>query len=339
MTAPRILFIGHYPLDILDRAPKVRISHMKEALARVASVTMVSDTRSARRRQLSALVDNLKHGQYDAVYLESASSTATPSDIHFLSLARRYHVPVGIFVRDAYQFFPDLYPQKGLKHRILAVLYDLTIAQYKRLATSIFVPSVGLAEAIGIRDAVLLPPGAEWKASSSRERTHRIIYVGAAGPHDGVERLVQVMDRVIAVIPDAELVLVMRKGEATRFSVPLRGGISVVEAAGDALRALYATAQVAVIARPDTRYNRLAIPVKLFEYLSYGCPVVVTGPSEVANLVRVHRLGWVADDTEESLANCLIAALLYAGPPFPLKEFVEENSWDARAQTVLESLL
>ncbi len=340
MKRPHVVLIGHYPLDRLDRAPKVRIYHMAEAFARLGTVTLMAGTRTQRREALPRLLKSLPWDEVDAVYVESASSTAVPADIQFLRALRRQGVPVGIFVRDAYQLFPHLYPQRGLKARTLMSLYRLTLAAYRQWASALFVPTPGMARAIGAPGAYLLPPGASLRPRPDGLSAvpRRLIYVGAGGAHDGVDRLVQAMPLVLQEVPDASLLLVMRPGEAPDLDLP--PWIERTAAHGEQLSALLWQSAWAVIPRVNTSYHQIALPVKLFDYLSHGLPVVVTGPSDMAEMVTRHHLGAVSHDDVESLAATLVQALKQ--PPEQYQDvigrFVADNRWEARAGAVLTTL-
>lgn len=334
--------LGHYPLDQLDRAPKVRTYRMIEALAHYAWVTVVTGTRSVRGailRQSLGLLD-----QIDAIYLESGSSTATLTDCWFLYQAHRRGIPTGIFVRDAYQLFPDLYPPAGFKSRVLSLLYKISLRFYARSATVIFVPTSGLGQVVPGSRKVLLPPGGiRGKGSvNPPDVGHRIIYVGAAGPHDGVEMLVAAFELVRATIADADLWLVMRPNEV-RHHIVTTVGVHVLEASGEYLESLLQSAQVAVIPRVDTRYNRLALPVKLMDYLSQGLPVVVTKGSEAARVVEKAHAGLVTEHSATALAEALKFLLQHVAQRQEMSRnavsYISENLWADRAASVLATLL
>ncbi len=72
--------VGHYPLDVLDRAPKVRIHHVAAALARIVDLDVIADTRARRAPRLRAYVAAGGLAGLTGVYVESASSTMTPVD-------------------------------------------------------------------------------------------------------------------------------------------------------------------------------------------------------------------------------------------------------------------
>ncbi len=336
-----ILVLGHYPLDVLDRAPKVRTYHMIEAIARQAWVTVITGTRSQRRSILLkslALLDTV-----DGVYLESGSSTATPTDLWFLYQVHRRGIPLAIFVRDAYQMFPNLYPPKGFRERVLAMMYRVTLGFYAHWARVLFVPTQGLGMVIpGKAHQALLPPGGYLALPRQPIDIVRpaIVYVGAGGSHDGVARLLEAFLQVRQEVPSAELWLVMRPEETKHLA--LGPGVTLWQASGSELKALLRKAAVAVIPRVDTAYNRLAFPVKLMDYLSEGLPVVVTKDSEAARFVESAGAGLGAEDSAAGLASGLTWMLTHDAERMRMAEatrdVVHQNLWDHRASTVLMAL-
>ncbi|PSR35925.1 MAG: glycosyl transferase family 1 [Sulfobacillus thermosulfidooxidans] len=346
MTIKHLLMVGHYPLDALDRAPKVRIYRMAEAFARHVQVTLITGTRRQRGPWLTEAWRHNLLKAVDAVYVESASSTATVRDLLFLRHAAQKNLPVAVFVRDYYQKFPDLYPLHGAKSYIMALLYGLTLRAYGAWADILYVPTQGLGDLLpkGSAQVRLLPPGAVTPVSLRPHEASSapwILYVGAGGPYDGVELLIEAMGHVHRQCPEARLALIMRRAEWPQARIPEY--ITVTEAAGPSLLPWYEKAAVAVIPRPDTAYTRLAWPVKLMDYLSYGIPVVVTDRSEAARFVERYRVGIHAAANARALAAALIAVI--SSPQYRQELSMhaydavhQAHSWDHRAQSVLADL-
>jgi glycosyltransferase involved in cell wall biosynthesis len=341
MRRPTVLLLGHYPLDRLDRAPKVRTFRMAEALARVASLRLITGTRSERAPWLETFIRAGGLRDVDGVYLESATSTMTPWDWQFLRRVRRAGLPLAIFIRDWYQRFPDLYPPRHARDRALAAAYALTLSAYRRLATTLFFPSVGLMDLMPHPDRRLLPPaGTVLEPPGWPRRPGQVVYVGANGPHDGVDTAISAMGRVAESLPDVRLVLVMRRAEWPR-SVP--ACCTLVEAEGDALAPWLWTSALALIPRRDTAYNRLALPVKLFDYWAHGLPVLTTEGSEAAKLVVTGGMGWAVADTPAAYADALRRLLTSPGllremGHRALQAVRTEHNWDRRAEDVLTAL-
>lgn len=335
---PRVLLLGQYPLDRPDRAPVVRTKAMAAALARLAEVRVIAGTRGGRAPALLAFLRSGGLGAVDGVYLESATSAMTPVDWVFLRAVRRRGLRLAVYVRDWYQRFPDLYPPRGLKERVLAGLYAATLAAYRRLATTLFVPTDGLGRLVGGPYRLLPPAGPVIPDPSEPRVRGRLVYVGANGPYDGVDLAVEAVTRLGR--PDVELVLVLRPGE-TPAAVP--PGVRVVAASGAELSAWLWSAELALLPRRDTAYNRIALPVKLFDYWAHGLPVLATGDSEVGRWVAGVGGGVAVPATVDALRDALAVLLeaperLRAMGERGRQAVVSAHNWDARARTVLDAL-
>ena len=94
-------------------------------------------------------------------------------------------------------------------------------------------------------------------------------------------------------------------------------------AEGDEIIALLPGVLATVIPRPRGAYNDLALPIKLFEYLAYGRPLLVTDCTEQARIVREADAGIVVGDSVDAVADGL-RRLATATPE-------ELDDWSARA--------
>lgn len=107
----------------------------------------------------------------------------------------------------------------------------------------------------------------------------------------------------------------------------------------DLMRSVYLT----VIPLRVNAYNDLALPVKLFDYLSFGKPAVVTNCAEQARYVSTFNCGLVVDDTAESVAAGILR--LFDDPELAQKlgangyrAIQEKHSWKHRAGDLLALL-
>ena len=86
------------------------------------------------------------------------------------------------------------------------------------------------------------------------------------------------------------------------------------------------------------------MPVKLFEYMSFGLPVVTTDCVETANFVNRNNVGLVSKDNPQDYAKA-IASLYNAPGSIPalrencLKSLRQGNLWVHRAQKAAEDIL
>ncbi len=103
--------------------------------------------------------------------------------------------------------------------------------------------------------------------------------------------------------------------------------------------------RLCVIPRPITEYTDLAVPVKLWDYMSLGKPIVATATTETRAILTASGAGLVTGDSSSEIAGGLVTlledsdlarALGLRGRSFAV---LNSSTWDARAQTVLSALL
>jgi glycosyltransferase involved in cell wall biosynthesis len=345
-TLPRsVLLFAMYEPGPLASAPQVRISMMAAALGRLVPVERVEGSR--RGRTAAGLRWLLKGGwrRVGAVYVESSTSSATPFDLAFLGLMRLLGRPVGIYFRDAYQLFRSTYPITRRRQRLADWLWRVTMPLMRRVATHRFTPSAGLARVLGVREPILLPSGTDPGAPDLGPGDEPLVaYVGSLGWADGYDRLIEAMRLVRERVPSARLCVI---GPAPRGKVlsETPGWLEMHHAGRDQIPELVRGARVCVIPRPITEYTNLAVPVKLWDYLSYGKPVVATATTETKAVLDESEAGIVTGDQPEALAAGIVTLLrdeTRAGllarraRAFALSPGA---TWDARAGTVVSALL
>lgn len=342
MTRPRLLMIGGYPLDRLDAAPKVRITRMREAFEGICDLTFVSDTREGRRKPLLSLIPRIR--DFDAVYVEAATSTATETDLLFYALCRKLGVPVGIYIRDAYPLYDYQYDAKPLKHQLLKLAWHVSIAWYERESAVLYFPTEGLSKHFHHPRKLLLPPGGRLVPGVDRSVPEpRVIFVGGVSQVLGTDLLLEAMERVVARIPEAKLSFVCAPGPHAMLD-PWRDcpWLEIKHLETDALLPEMNRSAVAVI--PFRQADYPALPVKLLDYLSYRMPVVATPWADVVAFVSKHRCGNIVEATPEAIADGLIQVLENPEEARRLSEaagaaIAAGNTWEDRARYVLESLL
>jgi glycosyltransferase involved in cell wall biosynthesis len=139
-----------------------------------------------------------------------------------------------------------------------------------------------------------------------------------AAPGRGLEALVEAARLLRTTLPDLRLRLWLAatSGSGTAYVDQLRASIdgadwihigsAPYERLGDAL----SQATVLAIPSPATEYSDVALPVKLFDYMAAGRPVVVTPRRETAAIVKRYVTGLVAPgDDPDSLAEAFAPLL------------------------------
>jgi glycosyltransferase involved in cell wall biosynthesis len=247
------------------------------------------------------------------VYVEASTSTANPLDLLLLVLARARDIPIMIYIPDAYQDFPTIFQRRGLKIKLLDWAWRRTIAVYLRVANLLLFPSPGLSACFHYQQqSDLLPPAGlpNQPCSALPWQPPTIIYIGGASPRYGSDLLLSAMEQVVARYPTARCHFITRQDEAIANHPARQAPWLTVEARTfDELPDVMASTTVAVIPLRINPYNDLAVPVKLFDYMAFGRPLVTTGCRDTAALVNELEAGIVVDDTADSLAQGIIHLL------------------------------
>lgn len=339
-AAPRLLLYAMYDAAVPGSGPRVRIGLLAAALARRSRLVRADRGRWRRLAALPGLLWRLR--TVDAVYVESPTGATMPWDLLLLAVARAMGRPVGVYFRDAYQLFRDLYPAATLRQRLADVAWRVSIRGLRRVASVAFVPSAGLGGALGLPGAVVLPPGTDPAAPDLGAGQAPIVgYVGAATVPDGWDRLLRAMELVRDELPEARLRAV---GAAPAGGAP-PAWVERVAGTRDDLPRQLAEVRVCVIPRPINRYTDLARPIKLADYLSLGKPVVATATAETVALLEPAGAAVLVDDDPTAIADGLLAVLRDPGLAGRLARaaralaVASDSTWDDRAALVIDRLV
>jgi len=334
-----------YPLDHGLWGPTVRITHLRDALSRRVQLDVLAGYRGARRVALVRYGLSGRLRGLAGVYVESSTALPSETDVAFLALARTLGIPVLTYFRDAYQLFPEYYradtPRRWLSARAFGPAMHTLAAVSSRVA----VPSIALGHALfgNRRQVVTLPPGSPPPAGiGMRDDADQLLFVGnARGDSAGGRQLTEAVRLAREAGSSAGLTLVCRVGEEPDGELP--GWARVVRAQGSELHTLLPEVVATIIPRPKNRYNDLALPVKLFDYLSFGRPLIVTNCDETARVVREARCGLIVGDDPVVMAEGIrelgdlpFSARLELGEA--ASQAAIDNTWEERAGRVLTTL-
>jgi hypothetical protein len=242
------------------------------------------------------------------IYVESSTFLPAETDIAFLALARALGIPILSYVRDAYQLFDDYHHDDSLRRWLSRRMFIPAMRALGAVSTSLAFPTPGLARAVvgNASGAVLLPPGSPAPVDvPPKAGANSLLFVGDARlPAHGCDRLIGAValarDRGVMV----DLIAVSRPGQEP--PAPYPAWVRVVRAEGDEIARLLPDILATVIPRPRSAYNDLALPVKLYDYLSYGRPLLVTDCDEQARVVRDADAGIVMKDDVTGMMDAIV---------------------------------
>lgn len=349
MTAtprPRLLLLAMYPLaGAATSGPTVRIRRLAASLRDRVDLDVVDGHRAARRWSVARYLLAGRLRRVQAVYVESSTALPSEMDLALLAAARLLGRPVLTYVRDAYQLFPDYYPADTLRRRLSRRLFPIAIALLRRVSSQVAFPSRGLAAAVLGPKArfVQLPPGAPEPRRVARDAEARsLLFVGDLRiPAQGGATLLAAVELARESGVDVELTCVTRPGGEPPLPHP--AWLRIERAASEEIPRLLPGIVATVIPRGPGAYNDLAIPIKLMEYLAYGRPVLTTGRTEAAAIVRQADAGIVVEDGAPALADGIGRVVRATDAERDAWEqgalaAATRHSWAATADTVLRSL-
>jgi glycosyltransferase involved in cell wall biosynthesis len=355
MTKGKILM--HVPYSFLgekDRTSGSRVVPYQLYLAFQEvgyEVDLITGSRAARQAKVIELIKGLKLDQYSFCFSEPSTNPVHPIvDYAFYLLLWANKVPTAIYYTDAYWKFPDLFPLPHFRDPLFLFRYRFDLLVFSRVASIVLFPTGAMADLFELRcPRVVLPFGGEVLFQDSRTRSEidTAIYVGGIAHRYGAAVLLEAFD-LINGRTRLNLELVCRENELEREQAVFApyfgaGWLDIHHLSGDALYEVYRKSDLAIIALLKNVYNDIVIPVKMFEYLSHGLPMVATHCTETASFITRNRVGLIAEDNPESLAEKILQLVnnpeLYGDLKRNARQALENgNLWTDRARFVAEQL-
>jgi glycosyltransferase involved in cell wall biosynthesis len=263
---------------------------------------------------------------------------------------KQQQIPMGIFYRDVYWKFDDLYPLKGLKKSVMQWLYRREEKFYEKYADAIFLPSLEMGKYVDInRTKVALPPGGKevmFPKTIREDNQVRAIYVGAVKHADnGLPLMLETLERIQAEGLPLSLTVVCREveyqGLPSSYKEKMKQlQVDVKHISGTELDDLYTEIDFAYLPRTKSTYNDFSVPVKLVEYLSNYLPVLASNCTAQQRFVESGPYGVVASATTDEMVAAT-KTMMEQHLTFLQTiqdEFLANNSWIARVQTVNQTL-
>lgn len=357
-AGPRMLFHAPFPIDPQpSSASRLRPLRMLEAFEtlgyRVHPLTGAPRQRAVAHRTARRRV---RAGQrFELLYSENSTQPnllatsvrggiAPLLEARILLWARRTGIPTGEFYRDVYwRFSTSLRSVRTPRAALMNLLYRLDLAVLRLSRTHLFLPSERMAPIVPVppEHSSALPPGATVVDTDSPEGLH-LLYVGGLGPEYGLDACVEAVSRT----PEATLTLCVPEAQweahRARYAPHLGERIRVVHASGVQLEPLYAAASACVLFVEPGEYRTFAAPVKFFEYIGHGKPVLLSRGTYAGDLGESLGVGPVIEYSAEALRIELQDLHAHPGR---LAQYADsarrvrhQQTWRARAEQAIARL-
>lgn len=305
----------------------------------ISLLTGLQNRKLERWKRCFSYYKSIKKGKFDFCYVEPPAGPIFNLCDHLLLLyiSKIKKIPIGIFYRDAYWKFADWYQLKGLKRFIINTMHKFDWMMIKNTCKKVYFPTKTMGDLFDFKDKEALPPGCELlSVNNNTNKDIEIVYVGGVSEEYGGKLLLETLDKVNK---DKKMILhlVCRKEEIDKLGkYENKTWLNVYHASGKELKNIYSKANLAIIPRKIDFYMDFAMPVKLFEYISYELPIVATNCKEVAKFIKDNKIGLVTDDNVESLYEALVKINIDDILEYTknVKTVKKNNTWNERVKQI-----
>jgi len=310
----KVVFMCFTDFSTINSGSSVRPYMIYNALKQKGyEVLLINGNKKSRREKYLRYKANNEFQNVAFCYIEPSTYPIHPMDYLILFYLKRRNIPIGIFYRDMYYKFPTLFNKKGYKRIELQLRYKIDWVLYKLFAKKIFFPTNTMSSYFRFDKKCVLPPAGEDKAIKSKRINYNLIYVGGVSERYGTPILLEALKLVNKEYRNINLHLVCREYNKDIFKdYEKEIWLKIQHVSGNDLIDIYKKSDIAIIPIRKIEYHDLAMPVKLFEYMSYGLPVIATNCKEVENFVSNNDIGIVVEDNPKCLADAIIK--LYDNP-------------------------
>ena len=357
-----MVFYAPYPVVPGGTGSSARPPRMLQAFRDLGyEVLDVVGTGAERAKRLRALRRRVAEGtRIEFAYGESSTmptllteSHHLPThplvDLQVLRLMEREGIPTGFFYRDVYWRFPA-YDESV--PRLVGIgtksLYHAELLVMGRLLDRFYMPSRAMAEYVPHIDrssVKALPPCGsvvDVPRAPRNDGTVTLLYVGNISEYYRMHALFEAVGRVdwvrlLLCTPESSWAAVRHEYEHL-----LTDSVEIVHARGAELEPLFARADVCTLVVEPAEYRDFAAPIKLYEYLGHGKPVLASAGTLAGTTVSSAGIGWEAPYGVDSVSAALVALRDDpAGLEATRRATVaarEEHTWTSRARQVAEDL-
>lgn len=355
-----IIYHAPFPLDREAKAASgIRPVRMVDAFRSVGhEVIEVTGSARQRRAAIKSVGSRIRKGlKVDFLYSESATIPTMLTeprhlpphpflDPELFRICHVHRVPTGLFYRDIYWAFPEYTARLG--HPLADVMkgvYHYDLRWYRRWVDVLYLPSMGMAPHVPVFPASrmrALPPGATiCDVPGPRDGLH-LLYVGGLGGHYQLEESV----RAVADLPGVTLTICTRPQQwedvRAEYEPLMAKNIRVVHESGEGLEALYRHADISLVYVQPDPYREFAAPVKLYEYIGHGRPVIASEGTLAGSFIRDNGCGWTIPYGHRELRDLLEHLSLDRSEVESMADRVHsvrrEHTWEARAHQVADDM-
>ena len=355
----KILYITYIGFDNSAKSgSSVRPQKMYDAFLElgyeVKLLECQQNQRKDRRKSVREILKWLNYNCVDLCYIESPSGPIfNYIDLLLIKRLHKMQIPIGYFYRDMFWLYPStLKNMSFLKRTAITLMCKRDLKVLKRCCDIIYFPTEEIVDRFSfakLKRTEILPPAADLnnlQFMNKNNLTYNCIYIGAVSKVDGTFELLKAFNFINRTrTENIKLTIVSRKEEWENL-LPQIGNLPewliIEHKSGEELKQLYAHADLAIFPRQNDEYINVAMPVKLFEYISFGKPVITTKRTAPRRFIESEKCGIVCDDSGESIGRAILKfyddAKLREQLYCNVERAARNNQWTNRVDKVITTL-
>ena len=351
----------------MDDAPSsgssVRPQKMLEAFQQIGvEVVLLSGQNNQikeRRRNIRRIIRILRTKRPDYCYIEPPSGPMfCQTDIKLIKELYHKGIPIGLFYRDAYWKYPEYFMDNNaslkdrIKQKIIRSMQVRQLQVFEKCCRILYFPSNSMAKMFSVLRKDVLPPGCFFPNGVNPKdiisEKPVFIFVGGAAINHGTLLTLDAFKRANKEQTRAKLIYICPENQWKAMGLEeekqkCKEWLTVLHLSGDEqLEKEYEKADVALLTAPRTAYRDFAVPIKIYEYISYLKPILVTNCTETAKIIQDNDVGWVTEDKAEEIAEQILELADNPEMIYEKKKNLfkarENNLWRVRAEKVISDL-
>lgn len=347
-----ILYITFVDFDEQKSGSSVRPKKMYDTFIRMGLRVKLLEGQQNRKlerwKRVLKYFKDIRTNKYDACYIEPPSGPIFNLCDHLLMIyiSKIKKIPLGIFYRDAFWKLSEHYSKKGLKSKVIVFMHKFDWKIIKLVSKVIYFPSESFANYFDFKNKVILMPGAELIPDLSIGEDNSFIYVGGIEGLYGSNLLLDSFKIAYEKNNSLKLNLVCRNENDVIKNYKNEEWLNlfVGKSGNKELKEIYDRSKYAIISLIPGVYSNLAVPIKLFEYISYEKPIVSTNCVEIEKIINKYNIGKIAKADQDSLSEAILEIASNSEEYYKYKENIKSNVlknelWENRVEVVIKTLL
>lgn len=311
-----------------------------------------------RKKSIKKIKENIKNGiKYEFLYSESSTMPTLLTeknhfpkypflDFEFFRFCKKNGIKIGLFYRDIYWNFP-IYSLPYLKKKIAIFCYKYDLKKYNEYVDILFLPCKKMADYIPEKLKMQIEecyPGSDNKILEYQETNQiNLLFVGGSGGNYDYSCLLKVLAKE-KFRKKIFFTIVTRKNEYEKFLniMKLRPSSNIINKYGNIRDLDIKNIDMGILYLKPQEYVKFAVPLKLFEYIAEGLPILASKDTFSGKFVEQNNIGWQLEYNEKELEEFLDKIIedrsIVATKRQEVLKIRENHTWLKRAGEIAEKM-